>query len=175
MKYIYLLLGSLLVLIGVVLLAQIWSPVDFAFGYPHPEYKGMMISKANIDQQPHTRWLGILFGAGIIALFGSFMLIGNRKKGKLTGLGKYVIIGIGAYFLAYTGLVVSHWSYVANDGGAFFASMPIPTAWMIFGVWFVPLIITVSYILNFEKEIISENDIKEFQDFLESYKVEAKA
>lgn len=166
MKFIHITLISLISLIVIVILAQFWSPVEFANGYPHPTYKGMFISKANIDQFPHTRWLGYLFGVSIITLFGSLTLIGVRQKGMLTSLGRYVYIGIGAYLIVFSGMVFSHWKYVANDGGPFFASMPVPTAWMIFGVWFVPLIITISFIVKFDDSVISEDDITAFRSYL---------
>jgi len=143
-------------------MAAVWSPIPNATGAPHPEFNGMMISVANIDEAPHTRWLGYFFGLAIIGVFGSFLFLGNRKKEKLTPIKKWLWIGLILYTLVYTGMVLSHWSYVANDGGPFFMSMPAPTAWMIFGVWFVPIIITLTYIIKFEDWIISDKEIKDF-------------
>ncbi len=168
MKLFYILFFVLIFLLSIILIAAVSPEVIGATGAPHPEFEGMLISPANIDQEPHTKWLGYLFGFGVITLFGVMLFIGNRKKEKITSIGKWIGLGLIVYLIVYTGLVVSHWSYVKNDGGDFFMFMPIPTAWMIFGAWFVPLIITLAYTLKFEEAVISDQEIKEFHDFLAS-------
>jgi len=168
MKLIHACLISLVFLLIIVMCAQFWGPVDNAVGTPHAEHPGMMVSKTNIDQYAHSRWLGYLFGLGIIGVLGSLVLIGVRKKARSTSLTKYVYTGLITYLLVFSGMVISHWNYAANDGGTFFASMPAPTAWMIFGVWFVPLIITVAFILRFEDSVISDEEITEFKNYLAS-------
>jgi hypothetical protein len=164
MKSIHILLFSLVCLLVLTAMAAFWAPIPDATGVPHPEFKGMMISTANIDEAPHTRWMGYLFGLAVIGVFGSFLFLGNRKKGQLTPMKKWLWIGLGLYTMVYTCMVVSHWNYVANDGGPFILSMPAPTAWMIIGVWFVPIIITLTYIIKFEDWIISDDEIKEFHE-----------
>jgi len=159
-----------LILLAIVLGAAIAPEVTGATGVPHPEIKGMLVSPVNIDQSTPTRWLGYFFGVGVIALFGTMLLIGNRKKQEVTSIGKWLILGIGAYFVLYTCMVVSHWSYSDHDGGSFILSMPQPTAWMIFGVWFIPLIITIAYVVYFDRAIISDKEIEEFHTYLEAQK-----
>ena len=153
-----------------MVLAWQWAPIEYATGFPHPnpEFKGMYVSKANIDQEPHTRWLGYLFGLGIISLLTSLLVMGNRKNGKPTGIIKWIGITMVIYAMAYSGMVISHWQYAANDGGSFFQFMPVPTAWMIMGIWFIPLILTLVYIVKFEDWIISDEEIKEFHLYLEN-------
>lgn len=166
MKLFYALFAILLLLLTIILLAAISPEVVGATGVPHPDFKGMLISPANIDEVTHTRWLGYLFGTGIIALFGVMLFIGNRKKGRITSMGKWLWLGIIAYFLVYTALVISHWMYAANKGGPFVFSMPVPTAWMIFGAWFIPLIITIAYVVKFDDAVISEEEIESFHEYL---------
>ncbi len=152
---------SLLVIIG---LAYFWSPMAQATGLPHPQFPGMYISTANIDQAVHTRWLGYLFGLAIIVLFGSFLFLGNRKKGKSTPMKKWLWIGLGAYVFVFSGMVFSHWQYVMDGGGEFLGFLPLPTAWMIVGVWLTPIIITAAYSIKFDDWIISEAEIAAFHE-----------
>ena len=170
MKSIYAVLFFLIFLIVIMILAWQWSPVEFATGFPHPnpEFKGMYISKTNIDVVPHTKWLGYLFGLGIIGLFSSLLVLGNRKNGKATGIVKWIFITMIIYTIAFSGMVFSHWDYAANNGGNFFKFMPIPTAWMIIGIWSIPLILTAVYIVKFEDWIISDEEIKAFHDYLDN-------
>jgi hypothetical protein len=168
MKYTYLLLACLGSLLVIILWAAIGPQVQYASGYPHPDIAGMYISKATIDDLPLTRWLGYFFGVGIIFLFAMLIYIGNLKAGKTTGIARFIIIGMIAYWLVYTGMVLAHWQYDKglND---FFFWLPKPTAWMFIGLWFVPLIITCAYYFRFEKYVISKEEETAYKAELANY------
>ena len=162
----------LIVLLGLLLLialAGCINPVDGTTGIPHPEYKGMFIAPDTIDQHEHTKWFGFLFGLAILCLFTLMMLIGNRKKGTVTSIGRWIISGMIIYAIAFAFMVISNWNYMNEEVHSFMASMPAPTAWMIYIVWFVPLVITLSYIIKFEEAIISDEEIESFQQFLKDH------
>ena len=167
MRIFHLLLFVLLSLLVIILLTAITPVVQEATGVAHPDYPGMFIGPANTDMAVHTRWLGYLFGLGIICLFGTMLFIGNRKNGQPTVIAKWIGAGLILYVMGYTAMVISHWAYSDNDGGAFFTFLPQPTAWMIFVVWFIPLIITLSYVIHFDKGVISEEEVADFHKFLE--------
>ena len=168
MKYFISLFAILVSLLGIILLLYVTPVVGGATGSPHPSFAGMFISETNIDHSPHTRWLGYLFGIGIILLFGTMLLIGNRKKGRLTSIGPWIYCGVFFYLLAYSFMVFSHWAYDSASVQDFVFYMPAPTAWMIYAVWFVPLLITIGYIVKFEDAIISEEEISDFREFLDT-------
>lgn len=166
MRLFYLLLIVLVFLLGIILLAGIINPVEHLTGVPHPEFQGMLIAPDTTDHYSHTKWLGYLFGCGVLLLFLVMLLIGNRKKGKIASIGPWIIGGMFFYFVGFSLMVFSNWTYVHNVTNEFIFQMPKPTAWMIYVVWFVPLIITISYIVKFEDSIISKDEITAFQEFL---------
>ena len=172
MKPFYLLFFVLLSLLLIIALAAVFPEVVGATGADHPEFIGMKISPANIDQQTSTRWLGYLFGIGIICLFGVMLFIGSLKKGVMTSIGIPLLVGIVVYLVVFSLMVFSHWSYAKHGGGDFSLFMPKPTAWMIYGVWFVPLIITIAYVLKFEEAIISDQEIEDFHAFIKEQNVD---
>jgi len=81
-----------------------FSPqVPAATGIPHPEFgTNILIAPNNIDQEPHTRWMGYLYGLGILGIFWSFLTIGTRKNGKKTVMVKWISICFVLYILVYT-------------------------------------------------------------------------
>lgn len=159
------LVGLTLVVIGLAISQQ----VPFATGMPHPEFgTNILIAPNNIDQESHTRWLGYLYGLGVIGIFWTFITIGTRKKGKRTVMFKWVSACFVIYILVYTMMTRSHWAYTENKGSEFVLSMPEPTAWMIYGMWFVPVIITIAFVVFFEKAVISDQEIKEYEDYIKS-------
>jgi len=147
-----------------------FSPqVPAATGIPHPEFgENILIGPNNIDQEPHTRWLGYLYGLGILGIFWSFLTIGTRKNGKKTVMVKWISICFVLYILVYTMMTVSHWSYSDQDLSDFVMSMPAPTAWMIYGMWFIPIIITIAFVVFFEKAVISDEEIASFEEYIQS-------
>ena len=166
MKLFYLLLAVLIFLLGIILLAGLVDPINHLTGVPHPDYKGMLIAPETTDHHNHTKWLGYLFGCGVLGLFLVMLLIGNRKKGKITSIGSWIMVGMFFYFIGFSLMVFSNWGYVHSESNEFVFQMPKPTAWMIYVVWFIPLIITISYIVRFEDSIISHDEIVAFQEFL---------
>ena len=170
MKLFYLLLCVLLFLLSIILLAGLIAPIPAATGIPHPEFSGMYIAPNNIDQVTHTRWLGYLFGLGILGLFTAMLFIGNLKAGKITTIGKWLGMAMIVYMIVFSFMVFSNWTYVNQVEHSFFDFMPIPTAWMIYAVWFAPLIITIAYITKFEEAIISDQEIEAFHKFLDQHR-----
>lgn len=169
MSPVKILLGVLVGLLLLTLALAISPEVPYATGLPHPEFgTNILIAPNNIDQASHTRWMGYLYGLGILGIFWSFLTIGTRKKGKKTIMVKWISICFVIYVFVYTMMTISHWSYTDNNGSDFIFSMPLPTAWMIYGMWFVPMIITIAFVVFFERAVISDEEIKDFEDYIKS-------
>ena len=159
------LIGLLIIIVGLAVSPQ----VPMATGMPHPEFgTNILIAPNNIDQESHTRWMGYLYGLGIIGVFWTFITIGTRKKGKKTVMFRWVAACFIIYIIVYTMMTRSHWSYTEHNGSDFIFSMPAPTAWMIYGMWFIPIIITLAFVVFFEKAVISDEEITEFEIFIQS-------
>lgn len=166
MRLIHLLLINLVFLIAIVVGAILSPQVAQATGVPHPEIAGMMVREHSIYDATHTKILGLLWGLGIISLMVLFLLIGNRKNEKLTAMAKWLGVAMTIYVPVFFLMIYTDWNH---NSGAYFTWLPVPTAWMVYGVWFVPLIITFAYYFKFESCIISPEEEKEFMEFLEKH------
>ena len=166
MKPFYLLLSLFTILLLLIGVALFYDPIPGLTGAPHPEFKGMMISDGNTDLFTHLRWLGLLFALAVVSIFGCVFLIGTLKKGKTTGIGKWLGVFTICYALIFLFMVLTNWDYAQNTNNRFTALMPIPTAWMIYGVWLFPYFITILYVWKFEEWVISPEEEKELSQFL---------
>ena len=153
---------------AVVLAAELLPTVEMATGVDHPKFPGMKVSVSTVAESPVVKWLSYAYGLGIIAIFGGFLWIGNVKNGKTTRMGLAVLIMIIVYTIAYSFMVVTHWSYSANSENHFFGFLPVPTAWMIWGMWFLPLIYTVIYVYKFNQWVISPEEEEEIKAFIKN-------
>ncbi len=145
------------VLLAIILALAVLPPIPYATGYPHPEIEGLLISKATIDDRADTRLLGFAYGFFIILLMGLMLYTGSLRNGKPTKMARHISVGIAAYLLVYCGMVFEHWRY-GKGNEDFFYWLPKPTAWMIIGMWFVPLMITFTFYFKFEKYVLSRNE-----------------
>jgi len=75
------------------------------------------------------------------------VFLGARKKQPALRKSIYQILGFGSflYMVVYTLMVRSWWDYVATNSMDYFMGLPKPTAWMMFGLMFLPLFMSFLY------------------------------
>ena len=165
MKDYYPYLFSLSLVLLVILALALVPGVPEATGQVHPEFKTMLKSSNSQASSPAVRYLGFAFGLGIIGIFVASLFWGS-KRAKDGGFKKSdLLIGLGIYLFTYCGLVFSSWQYDHVEA-PLFGGLPIPTAWMLYGIWFVPVVFIYLYVRGFEKHVISPEEEEAFQEIM---------
>ena len=157
----------LVALCGVVLvLATLHEPPD-SRGIDHPEFETMRQGGSTERHDSVVFW-GWLYGTLSIALFVAVMALGLRRRGRLPpGSRRALWTGLGLYSLVFVLLVLSYRGYVEPGADrALFGSFPRPTAWMLYGLWPVPLVFALLYMKNFDRWVISEDEVAEFEQLV---------
>ena len=99
------------------------------------------------------------------------MAVGYRKKTLPARLRYWLGAGFAGYLLVYTGMVVSYWQYIEGQTEtSYFLGLPAPTAWMLFGVWLFPFFFMVLYIRNFDRWVITPEEMDRFRRLVEENK-----
>lgn len=158
-----------LLLFGLLIIALWASDVpENATGLIDTTFSTLNRSGDTVATNPAVKWLAYLFGIGIISIFGFMVFIGGRKKDKIIRKKLYRILAIGISFLliGYTMMVFSWWNYVETNSMDYFMGLPKPTAWMIFGIMFIPTIITFFYATKFEEWIYTAEDEARFAEIM---------
>ncbi|MDW3648991.1 MAG: hypothetical protein R8P61_18115 [Bacteroidia bacterium] len=165
MKDYYPYLISLSLVLLVILALALTPGVPEATGKVHPEFKTMLHSSNSQASSAAIRYLGFAFGLGIIGIFGASLFWGS-KRAKDGGFKRSdLLIGMGIYFITYCGLVFSSWQYDHVEA-PIWGGLPIPTAWMLYGIWFVPVVFIYLYVRGFEKHVISPEEEEAFQKII---------
>ena len=133
----------------------------------HPEAASLLQSTGGLADQPETLWLGYAFGLLVLGLMAVCVWIGLRKKETGTPLTRWMMIGFGGYALVFTGLTLTYARYTGNAEVPFFGGFPLPTAWMVYGIWFFPLILVGLYMAMFDRWVLTEDDQARFQALVE--------
>ena len=135
-------------------------------GFTHPEFKTMQSGGNGEMRHSRVLWLGWAFGMLQIAFFVCLLAFGGQKRGQLGPLGP-PLIGGGILFAAiFTAMVYSYNNYMLEDQHAMVLSLPIPTAWMIYGVWPIPIVFMALYMFTFGSWTFREEDMTRLKSIL---------
>ena len=149
-----LLLGcALLLLIPIVTFA---SDTAWSGATPHPRIDQMQVGALRATDDADNWWLGLTFGLLVIAtLVGCLMLAANGTRNssslcKVTALGGLLFAG------SFVAMMVSYRSFTNTPEQRLWGPFPAPTSWMVFGVWFTPLVFLAIYSIGYRKWFASE-------------------
>ena len=75
-------------------------------------------------------------------------------------------LGMVAYFAVYLLLLLSYGNYQRGESSSFFGGLPAPSAWMMYGIWFIPLLISGIYMFKFNDWVLSPAEYEAFQEIV---------
>ena len=157
----------LIALCAVVLAVALTDEPADSRGIDHPSFETMR-QGGDSDRHDSVLLLGWLYGTLSIALIVGLMALGLRRGGRLPGRsGPALLVGLTLVVLVFTLLVLSYRGYVVPGAGrTLFGSFPRPSAWMLYGLWPVPLVFAALYMRNFDRWVISEEEVAEFEQLV---------
>ncbi|RMG85209.1 MAG: hypothetical protein D6714_06380 [Bacteroidetes bacterium] len=169
--------GFLLFFGAIISALCLYPAPDKPTGMPDPDFPTLLRSGETVLADPVTATFAWLFGFGILTLFGLAMFMGTGKKDprRRKKLQTLVMVGIGATIGVYTLLFWSWIHYTATNDMHYILGLPKPTFWMLFGVMFTPLIITIGYLVKFDDWIVSEKELDTFRKIVEARKARKSA
>ena len=161
--FLFVLSSTLLIILALVFV----DPVVEASGKQHPEY-GTMLQSVNSQFSSDTvKYLGYGFGLCIIGIFTLCLILGAKKANQKGFKTREIFIGMGLYLATFTALVLSSWKYDMLEA-PIIGGLPLPTAWMLYGIWFVPIVLIILYVWGFERFVISPEEEAAFQKIVEN-------
>lgn len=157
----------LLFLLAIVCSLFCTETPEHATGQQHPVYKSMVKSGPQIADSALGKWLSFAFGATIICLFTTTLVIGSRRRQPNPIQRRWLLAGGIFYLLVFSAMCLAYWQY--NDGQTtiYFGGLPAPTAWMVYGMWFCPLFFSILYIARFHQWILSPEEEEAFRKIIE--------
>ncbi len=143
------------------------STVSHAHGYPHPDYSTMSVGGPGAERAAPILWLSWALGTLICIFFVGCLAFGARKHERVGSFAIPLILGGIVYVGVWTMMFVTYRTYMNGDTGGRFLLLPIPMAWMIYGVWLVPAFFILNYIFAFNKQFWNDDLHREFDAILE--------
>jgi len=162
------------ILLLFVLVTAFFNGKYYQPGMVHSEYMSMLQSGGSTANEPIILWLGLFFGFFMLGIVSFALLVGSAKKDpSLNKLIKSKLsYGLVGYILIFIAMVIIYWLYETNGSTGFLLGFPYPTTIMLFAFGFAPLSISVMYIVNFNRWILTPADEKEFERIMSSKRAE---
>lgn len=135
-------------------------------GFTHPKFSTMQSGGDGALRHQRVLWFGWAFGILQIAFFMCLLAYGGQRNGRLGPLRIPLLIGGIAYAATFTALVYAYQSYMLEQTHTMFLALPAPTAWMIYGIWPVPMVFMFLYMFTFDSWTFRDEDMARFREIL---------
>ena len=136
-------------------------------GLDHPQFESMEIGGPGAERHEHILWLGWVLAMLEILFFVCCLAFGARRNGRVGPIAKPLAFGAVVYMIVFTMMILAYRGFMNADEYPFFLSLPVPTAWMLYGVWVWPAFFILLYIITYGRYIWTDEDQVRFDEILE--------
>lgn len=166
MKTIHYLYALICIFLLIILFLFFTGPPSNVTGQPHPDFETMLSGGDSLSTTSTTHILGYLFGLCTVMTLCVFLIQGAIRKNSLEAIRPWLLFSSLVYIVVYTLTFLSDTNYVATGHTDFFNGWPLPTAWMIFGMWAAPVLFVCIYVFKFRDWILPVEDEERFYDLV---------
>lgn len=142
-------------------------------GIEHPQYPTMQMGADGEARHSRVLWAGWFFGVSQIVLFIAALALGMRKEHGLGPVKAPLILGGAVFAIVFTLLIVTYRDFMLGETVNLVFGFPVPTAWMVYGIWFFPVFFVFLYIRAFDAWYLTDADRDRFDELLAEAKREA--
>lgn len=135
-------------------------------GFEHPEFKTMDTGGPGLERHPRVIGVAWVFASFQILFCMSILATGMLKPGGLGRLKIPLAIGTALFLGIFFGLFYSYRNFLYAVDHELFLGVPIPTAWMLFGVWLFPIGFMLLYLATFHTWYLTSADEQRFEAIL---------
>jgi hypothetical protein len=86
--------------------------------------------------------------------------LGITRKGNTGPARRPLFAGALLFVLIFTAMIVSYHGYMSDGTRSLVLGLPVPTAWMLYGVWAFPLFFVLFFFLNFNRWYVKPTDLE---------------
>ena len=153
------LLVGICLALGIVLMTE--EP-EGAAGVAHPEFSSMLRGGDGAQRLAPVRLVSRALGVLQVLFFVSLLALGARSRKSFPTEGLVLWIGALVYAAFFLAMTVAYDAYARSGSDLLVFSFPPPTALMLYGVGFAPLLFVGLYLLRFEPWILDDDELDRF-------------
>jgi hypothetical protein len=135
-------------------------------GMAHPRVEAMRAGGDASVRADDALWAGAALGCLLIVLFALCLRLGAQRGDGRSGVGRWLLAGTAAWLGVFLAVVLGYRAFAGGDTDRIVMGFPAATAWMIYGLWSVPAVFTVLYMVGFERFVSSRDAERAFEALL---------
>ncbi len=159
---IYILLSLLTVLLLLLVYYLFINENPGPAGVVHESFPSMFHSTDSYSDVTAI-FIGSVFGIVSVIIFVIFLYIGIRQKENSQTKIRVWIIGLIIYLGIFIAGMIDYVNFTNSESIKLFLGFPLPTAWMLFGIYLFPLYFTFFYVIKFKYWVLSDEKEKQFR------------
>ncbi len=136
-------------------------------GYVHQNFSSMRQGGDGDTRIDPIRWSSVAFGVFALCFFFSCFAVGLTGGHKVQPLNRSLVVMCIANLAIFITMVLVYWQYARGTSEALWLGFAPPTAIMIYGLWFFPILYAVFFVRVFRRDIWSADQEREFKEILE--------
>jgi len=167
---IYALLFCLSGLLALIAIGIVFPAPPELVATPHPAYPSMLVSGSGAPGNSWTLWAGYVSGVLVLGVLIAFVFIGVSPKSKL---GRRLMgVSSALYVVTFIALLVTDATYATEGFTGTIFGFPPPTAWMIHGMWHIPWLMVLVYVVLWDSVSYTPEAEARFEALMETKRSE---
>lgn len=152
------LLAALLALWGVLLFAVLSPDEAYPGAKEHSKQSEMLIAGAAAKFDAEMVGVGATAGVLIISVYVICLFLGAGRNGNSRRFVAVVAAAGSLVIGSFLAMAFSIPDYVSDSSPGLVAGFPVPTAWMVFGIWLTPVCFLAIYIGGYHRWVMTDAD-----------------
>ena len=156
--FLFCLLVAMCLVVGTVLL--IAEKAD-SHGVAHDKFPAtMQQGGSGAERHEHLRVLGWALATLQVVFMVTCLTLGVVKRRERRG--PFLVVG-SLFVLLFTLLMIADAAYARGESEQLVLSFPLPTALMLYGVYGIPVLFMLVYMVKFDSWILTPEDIERYR------------
>lgn len=124
----------------------------------HPDIAAMEIGGQRAIDDARLWPIGLALGLAMISMLTVTLNLATTDTASPRQLRTAILVGGVFYIAVFVAMMFSQRELSADATPAVSGPFPAPTNWLVFGIWFTPVIFTAIYVLGFNTWFAADDD-----------------
>jgi hypothetical protein len=163
-------LTLLLVIVACVVGVAFIGEPSATTGLAHPETAGMRIGGDGLARFLPVANLALIMFSAMLILFSFLLYLGISRHRRTRQCRVWITVGTIAFLAVWWGMFATYSAYLETGEFGMFLGYPVPTAFMVYGLWLAGFIYVVAYVVGFRSFVFTHEDEQAYHDLVEKFR-----
>ncbi|WP_262693884.1 hypothetical protein [Kordiimonas aquimaris] len=175
MKSIHFVFVLLLIIAGITAYIFMAEQPPGATGLQHTSINGLSVGGDRGSQVSALGNAPYYFQVAVILLAGAMLYMGIAPHRRDAQLKLFFAVGLGFALFVWTMVYTGYEAYLATGESNIAFGFPVPTTWMLWGIWGSFVVFDLFYVVAFRRYFLPKEDEAAFDALVREIKSEQEA